>query len=215
MKKTELKKEFLDSLEVLLKPYKFALVRRTDWFVRKGAINLIYGLNFYGGYDKKTGYTVAPWVAIRVDEVENIFHKVSGFELQYQKDTPTIGATIKDLLKAKEDYEFELNSIEDISSIVNKCYDIFKNIALPFLEENSSITAIDNLLNSNPENEDSIFYIPHLRFYHGTIVAKLNHNPNYQQIVETYRGYLARDNGFYLNDYERLLALLENLESHI
>ncbi len=215
MKKTELKNRLLNELATLLEPHGFVLVRRMDWFIRKGATSLIYQLAFYGGYSKDAGYTIAPAVALRIEEVEKIFHKVSGFEPKYQKDTPTINPTIKDLIKAKDNYEFELSSTKDLYLVVDKFFQIFKDIALPFLKENSSIAAIDRLLNSNPENENSIFYIPHLRFYHGTIVAKLNHNPNYQQIVETYRGYLARDNGFYLNDYERLLALLENLESHI
>jgi len=213
VKKTELKNRLLDELATLLEPYGFVLVRRMDWFIRKGTTSLIYQLAFYGGYSEDKGYTIAPALAIRIEEVEKIFHKVSGFEPKYQKDTPTINPTIKDLIKAKDDYEFELASVQDISPVVNKLFEIFKNIALPFLEENSSIAAVDKLLNSNPENEDSIFYIPYLRFYHGVIVARLSCSPNYQYIAETYRDYLTRANGFYLKDYEKLLAILKDVKA--
>lgn len=212
MKKTQLKNTLLDELAILLKPYDFVLVRRMDWFIRKGTPSLIYQLAFYDGYSKNKGYTIAPALAVRIEEVEKIFHKVSGFEPKYQKDTPTINPTIKDLVKAKDDYEFELAYIQDVNPLVNKLFKIFKNIALPFLEENSSIVAIDKLLNSNPENEDSIFYIPYLRFYHGAIVAKLSCSPNYQYITETYRRYLTRETGFYLKDYEKLLAILKDVK---
>lgn len=212
MKKTELKNNLLNNLATLVKPDGFVLVRKMDWFARKRTTSLIYGLSFYGGYDKDVGYNIAPWAAVRIEEVEKIFHKVSDFEPQYQKATPTFGATIKDLQKSRDSYEYELNTVKDVNSVVNNLFYVFKNIALPFLEENSSIIAADKMLNSNPENEDSIFYIPYLRFYHGAIVAKLSHNPNYQHIAETYRGYLARDNGFYLEDYEKLLAILEDVK---
>lgn len=210
MKKTELKTDLLINLAALLKPYGFTLIRRMDWFVRKGKTSLIYRLDFYGGYDRDKGYIVSPSLAIRIDEIEDIYHKVSGFEPQFQKDTPTIWPTIKDLQRAKDGYEYELDSVEDKTPVVEKLFSIFKDIGLPFLEKNSSIAAIDKLLNSNPENENSIFDTPVPRFYRGVIVAKLAKRENYEQIVETYRKYLSQVNGYHLDNYEKLIKILNS-----
>jgi len=210
MKKTELKRELLGNLRVLLKPYEFTLVSRMDWFVRKDKRSLIYRLDFYGGNDRDIGYAISPSLAIRIDEVEEIYHKVSRFEPKYQKDTPTIWPTIRGLQGSKVGYEYELDSVEDITPVVGKLFSIFEDIALPFLEENSSIAAIDNLLNSNPENEDSIFDTPVPRFYRGVIVAKLAKRENYGQIVEAYRKHLSRIDGPYLINYEKLIEILNS-----
>jgi len=44
--------------------------------------------------DAKPGWRIQPDVGIRIDRVEEIFHKTSGFEVKYQRDTPTIGGTV-------------------------------------------------------------------------------------------------------------------------
>lgn len=210
MKKTELKNKLLTNLGALLKPYRFTLVRRMDWYIRKGASKLIYRLDFYDGYKKENGYTVSPSLAIRMDKVEEIFHMVSGFEPQYQKDTPTIWPTIKDLRKAKDGYEYALDSAQDLEPLAAELFRIFSDIALPFLENNSSIEAIDKLLNLNPESESSVFNAMYKRFYRALIVAKLAKRANYEQIVETYRQHLLEDGGYHLENYEKLVKILDS-----
>jgi len=44
--------------------------------------------------DGKPGWRIQPNVGIRIERVEEIFHKTSGFEPKYQKDTPTIGGAV-------------------------------------------------------------------------------------------------------------------------
>jgi hypothetical protein len=211
MKKTEIKNGLLTKLASRLKPRGFVLIRRMDWFVRKGPSSLIYRLDFYGGYEKDKGYTVSPSVAIRIEEVEKIFHMVSGFEPKYQKDSPTIWPTIKDLQGAKDGYEYELNSFEDIYPLAKTLFEIFEDIALPFLEKYSSITELDKLLNSNPENGGSIFNTTYKRFYRDLIVARLAERENYKQIVEIYREHLSRIDIRYLRDFEKLVKILETI----
>lgn len=210
MKKTELKSELINKLKTLLKPYGFLFISRMDWFARKGPTSLMYRLDFYGGYDRDRGYVVSPSLAIRVDEVEDLYHKVSDFEPKYQKDTPTIWPTVKDLQRTKHDYEYALDSTDDVDLVAANLFDIFKKLALPFLEKNSSIDAIDELLNSDPENENSIFDIPKERFYRGVIVAKLAKRENYNEIVEIYRKHLSRINTRYLENYEKLIDILHS-----
>jgi hypothetical protein len=207
MKKQELKAKLLEKLAILLKPYGFVLVRRMDWFIKKGQTSQIYQLAFYNLGDP---YTIAPAIAIRIDEVERIFHLVSGFELQYQKDTPTINPTIQDLQKAKSGYEYVLRTPEHIEPMANELFKVFTDIALPFMEKNCTISTIDSLLNDSPEKE-VIYYTSYLRWYHGAIVAKLNKRENFREVTETYRKFIAKQADYYLADYEKLLEILESL----
>ena len=207
MKKQELKAQLLLELSILLKPYGFVLVRRMDWFIKKGQTSQIYQLAFY---NLGNPYTIAPAIAIRINEVERIFHLVSGFELQYQKYTPTINPTIQDLQKAKSGYEYVLRTPEHIEPAANDLFKVFTDIALPFMEKNCTISAIDSLLNDSPE-KDVIYYASDLRWYHGVIVAKLNKRENYMEVAETYRKLIAKQANYYLADYEKLLEILETL----
>ena len=207
MKKQEIKVNLLEKLSLLLKPSGFMLVRRMDWFIKKGQTSQIYQLAFY---NLGNPYTIAPAIAIRIDEVERIFHLISGFEPKYQKDTPTINPTIQALQKAKGRYEFVLQKPEHIEPVANELFKVFTDIALPFMEKNCTISAIDTLLNDNPEN-DSIYYTSYLRWYHGAIVAKLNKRANYNEVTEIYRQLIASQTDYYLASYENLLGILETL----
>jgi hypothetical protein len=201
MKKLELKNALLDKLSEMLLPFEFVLVRRMDWFKRKeGSTTLVYQLAFY---KSGLGYTVAPAIAVRLEEVERIFHLVSGYEPQYQKSSSTINPTIEELVKAKAGYEYGLYTPEDINLVAEKLFDVFKKIALPFLETHSSLASIDGFLNDVPKN-----YTVSLREYRGIIVAKLNKRENYEQLAEIYKHSL---DSYYLADYERLLTILAEL----
>lgn len=208
MKTLELKKGLFEKLSALLLPYDFVLFRRMDWFQRKeDSTTQMYRLDFYSGIG---GYTVAPSVAVRNEEVERIFHRVSGFEPKYQKLTPTIWVTIKDLTKSTPGCEYDLQTSDDIDSVAEIFFTYFKDVAFPFLKKNSSLNAVDKLLNDDPK-KDSIYDSFYLRCYHGVIVAKLNNRSDYQQIAEIYRQALASfEDGYYLADYERLLEVLTN-----
>ena len=206
MTKLELKKGLFEKLSVLLLQYDFVLFRRMDWFQRHVDLTTqMYRLDFYPGI---AGYTVAPSICLRLEQVERIFHLVSGFETKYQKLTPTIWVTVNDLTKSKSGCDYELQTSDDIDSVAEKLFTYFKDVALPFFEQNSSLEAVDKLLNDEPE-KDSIYYSFYLRCYHGVIVAKLNNRSNYHQIAEIYRQELTLfADGYYLTDYERLLDVL-------
>lgn len=209
MKKLKLKNALFSRLIPMLEPCKFSLVRRMDWFVRKGDSKLIYRLDFFNGHRKDTGYLVSPSLAVRIEEVERIFHEVSGFEPKYQKDTPTIWVSIKELIKGPDEYEYSLNDVEDVEALAQHLFIVFRDVALPFLEENGSVQAINKLLNSEPEKEDSIFCIPEKRYFRGVISAKLTDDIRYGEIALIYREKVEQYLPYRLPDFDRLLSILD------
>jgi len=209
VRKTELRNELFSKLSSVLKPYDFTLVRGMDWFVRKGRTKLIYGVTFYDGFRRDMGYTISPSLAIRIDEVEQIYHQVSGYEPKYQKVSVTIDTSIQELRKRDRDYEYALDTYEDINPLTEELFAIFKNIALPFLEENSSIIALNSLLNHDPKDPDSIFCIPQHRFFRGVILAKLANDDRFDYISEIYRSAVEQFLPEYIPPYDQLLKILK------
>jgi hypothetical protein len=58
---------------------------------------------------------------LRKNIVEDILHKISGFEPQYQKGTPTIGISIEDYLRDGSDkYRFDLMEESQINIIAKE-----------------------------------------------------------------------------------------------
>jgi hypothetical protein len=211
MKKLELKNALFSRLIPMLDPFKFFLVRRMDWFVRKGDSQLIYRLDFYDGQSKDTNYSVSPSLAVRIERVEQVFHKVSGFEPKYRKDSPTIWVSLNDLKKDQDEYEYVLDSFENLDALVRTLFILFKDVALPFLEENSSVQAINNLLNSEPEADNNIYCIPEKRLFRGVIIAKLAKDVRYGEIAMIYREKVERYLPYRLADFDKLLNILEEL----
>jgi hypothetical protein len=166
--------------------------------------------------DAKPGYRIQPNVGVRIDPVERIFHQTSGFEPQYQDNTSTIGAPVGSLLSGSpRSCEFLMESEFQIASITGEIMRIFREVALPYFEHWSSLTAIDAELNDKPAERT-----PHrgglawFRCSTGIIVARLVDRPGYEQLAAFYLDVMIRDNkGFYLKRFEALLKSLESVEA--
>jgi hypothetical protein len=165
--------------------------------------------------DAKPGYRVQPNVGVRIDRVEQIFHQTSGFELQYQDSTSTMGAPVGVLLSGSpRACEFLLESESEIASVAEKIVRVFREVALPYFERWSSLAAIDAELNDKPAERTSHRGLAWFRCSTGIIVAKLVGRPDYEQLAAFYLDVMTRDNkGFYLKRFKPLLKSLESVEA--
>jgi hypothetical protein len=165
--------------------------------------------------DAKPGYRIQPGVAVRIERVEEIFHQTSGFELKYQKDTPTMGTRVGSLLSGSSGAcEFLLGSASEIASVTEKLVDVFRKIAVPYFEHWGSLAAIDIELNDKPNERTRHRALAWFRCSTGIIVAKLVNRPEYEQLAAFYADVMTQDNkGFYLSRFQSLLKLLESIEA--
>ncbi|MBK8149573.1 MAG: hypothetical protein IPK58_15565 [Acidobacteria bacterium] len=90
------RKELIERLGEKLGESGFRLLRLLNSFIKKGEPKQIYTLYFTDRYE---GYEVDPVFGLRFEEVENLFHRVSGFEEKYKKDTHTVTVSIENLTK--------------------------------------------------------------------------------------------------------------------
>jgi hypothetical protein len=164
--------------------------------------------------DAKPGWRIQPNVGIRIERVEDIFHKTSGFEAKYQGDTPTIGAAVGNIEDGdNRACEFLLETPADVHRIAGEIMKVFHEFAIPYFNKFSSLSAIDAELNTRPTERTPNRPFSWLRCSTGIIVAKLVGRPDYDTLAMIYSDFLARTNkGFYL---KRFKALLESLRRDV
>lgn len=162
--------------------------------------------------DDKSGCRIRPSVCVRFSNVESIFHRTSGFEPEYQRDTPTVGLDLWRVF-GKEGFELPLKDDSDVPQVLSQLKAIFSDKAVPYFSQFASMRAVDSAINEVP-NEPCVHRVmPWLRASTGAIVAKLVRRKNYDDLICAYREMLRGDsNGYYLPRFESLLTDLEVLE---
>jgi hypothetical protein len=208
---SKLKAAMFASLREVLSGEGFKLKAEKDCFVRahKGHAD-IFRLVCLSGLP---GWRVQPNVAIRIERVENIFHRTSGFEAMYQTDTPTIGGAVGNI-KGGDNLtcEFVLENPAEVPKLTGAIMAIFHQFAIPYFDKFSTLAAIDAELNSRPRERTPNRALPWLRCSTGIIVARLIGRPDYDTLAKTYSEILTRTNkGFYLKRFEALLESLKDV----
>ena len=90
----DLKTELLEVLKPRMERYGFRVQKSKERFARRVTTgNWWFVLDF-------TVYEclhVKPAIGLRVDIVEDVFHRTSGFERRYQADTPTLSLSVQNI----------------------------------------------------------------------------------------------------------------------
>lgn len=94
----ELKQALLAAMQPSMERHDFKLTKSKEWFVRKRERIKDFFLLDFAQYDQ---LQVQPTVRLRLDAVEDIFHRTSGFEKKYQGDTPTLAVTLQTCLETQ------------------------------------------------------------------------------------------------------------------
>jgi len=204
MKIKSLKIELLTALQPRIEKSGFKLQKSKERFAKRvdsGAWWFVLDFTVYENLQVK------PSIGLRVDAVENIFHRTSGFDIKYQSDTPTLSLSVQNLVGDPSRCEYVLRGLDDVSMVAAQIEADFHGIVSPYLERHSGLSEIDRALNENPEGECVHYAMDYLRSAHGVIVAKSVGRPKYPELVEIYRRKLALiSNGFYLPKFEALVA---------
>jgi len=157
-------------------------------------------------------YRIQPSVGVRIERVEEIYHRTS----QFHEGTVTMGAPVgyligKNASKDVRDCEFVLASEPQIVLVAEQLMHIFRTVAIPYFQRWSSIAAIDAELNDHPERPTVHRGMGNSRCSTGIIVAKLVGRRNYDQLADYYLKVMTKNNkGFY---FKWFLPLLESLKT--
>lgn len=187
----------------------FPLVKSKQWYQQKQpGLKRIYNLDFINYVD----YVVQPGIRMRIDEMEKIFHRTSGFEKKYQSGH-TIGISLMSYVRDHKQFRYDLGDVDQVPLVASQIESAFDTVAAPWFEKYSTVAALDALLNTEPDKL-SIYYLAEwLRCAFGLIAARLNQRPDYEELAVTYSKAMKRiSKGFYSDRFEALVRDIEDDE---
>jgi hypothetical protein len=208
-KREFLKAELLKILESELKVHDFKLNKALAEFTRKVKDGWFKYQIVFLKIDE--GWELNPCLLLRFNCIEDIFHKISGFEQKYQKGTPTIGTSLENYMKDGSGYRYTLTEEDQIDEIGKELQMLFCNVALPFFEKYNSLVVLDEALNT--DTKDTSLTGDIFKGLKALISAKLSGRLNYYELEKFYLNYYKEfSDGFYLPEFDKLREELKNLE---
>ena len=111
---------------------------------------------------------------------------------------------------------YKIHSENELASICRQIKSFFETHGFNFLAHNYTLSALDKLLNEQPNLPCRYVYNQTHRCYKGLIAARLNHNPNYDLLLAVYRQALVQltQNPHEQLNFERLITFLAHYSAN-
>ncbi|GAB2539567.1 hypothetical protein [Spirosoma aerophilum] len=147
----------------------------------------------------------------RNEQVEQIAQQFLSSQASSQQDANTILISISQFSEYTS-VRFRIHCEEELLLVCKQIEQFFDSRGLDFITASSTLTALDRLLNGKPEQACPYVYNQIHRFYKGLISASLNHNRQFNSLIDRYRQLLIQQtqNRYELIRFERLIAFLQH-----
>ncbi|GAB2568644.1 hypothetical protein [Spirosoma areae] len=113
-------------------------------------------------------------------------------------------------------FRYKIHSAEELADVCLQIEQFFTTQGFNFLETACSLPTLDRLLNEHPIQPCQYVYNQTHRCYKGLIAARLNHNPHFDELIDSYRHLLIRmtQNPYEQLHFERLIAYLQHYSAN-
>jgi hypothetical protein len=190
----------------------FRFHARSSRFIRKPTTGCAHALHLL--FSESAPYVrLDVHLSVRLDAVERIFHRTSGYEKKHQATTNTMGGALDAITGNRQlrmllepNHEREQTRAQLLGAPMLDFYD-------QWFARFSDLANIDRELNDDPLRETPNRPMPWLRCTTGIIVAWMRQRSDYERVLDAYRGVLRTlNNGFYLPRFETLVADLATMK---
>ena len=115
-----------------------------------------------------------------------------------------------------QNFRYKIHLENELADVCGQIEDFFTKRGFAFLETASFLPTLDRLLNEFPNQPCLYVYNQTHRCYKGLIAARLNHNPHFDGLVESYRHLLLRltQNPYEQLHFERLIQYLQHYSAN-
>lgn len=211
----ELSERISKGVSSFFQEHGFVFRKKDDEFVRKidqgeQILRLFY-------YKKNNHLTVKPEIIIKIYEIESIYKSVA--EIKYRPYL-TLGNNFLEIrdydgdeinYKKKPTKEWLIENDEDVEHLIKIIPEYLEEDILPYFDNNSSVARVDELLNKYPQKMCVHNYIYPLRANIAIIAAKLNENPQYNELVEIYEKELLDAEENYKKEFYKIVDVLKSI----
>ena len=145
----------------------------------------------------------------RNDQVEQIAQQFLFSLPDYRLDADTILISIGKFNDTPY-YRFKIRSSEDLLLACQQIEAFFTEKGFGFLNDSCTLPALDVLFNQQPNQPCRYVYNQTHRCYKGLITGRLNNNPFFTGLIDSYRNNLSRQtqSSHELLHFERLISYL-------
>ena len=110
-------------------------------------------------------------------------------------------------------YYYDIIEIEDINNWIPKVKDFLFGFAFDFFEKYNSINELDIFFNTTPAEKTIYSYDLSTKIINSLIVAKLNNNPKYNELMNYYKSEIENKfQGYFM--YEKCMKVINFLEKY-
>lgn len=151
----------------------------------------------------------------RNQQVEQIAQQFLNNLIDFRPDANTVIISIGKF-SGFQYFRYKIHSSAELADVCSQIEQFFNSQGFDFLSSACTLPTLDRLLNEHPNQACPYVYNQTHRCYKGLIVARLNHNPRFDGLVDAYRHLLIRQtqNPYEQLHFERLIAYLQHYSAN-
>lgn len=157
-------------------------------------------------WDRASAVDLSLLVAVRLNAVEDIFHRFSGAQPEHRILSDTIVTPFNYFVGGPS--KVRLVNEEELQTTLAAWREPMLAEVLPYLDTAQDVATLDKVVNIDRDILN-ILNPPHGEIGH-IILAKLARNPEYRRLVDWYRAEIV-DIGMDAGEYERVVEYLDTL----
>jgi hypothetical protein len=177
MNKKEVTETLFGELSALLKPAKFKASKKDNALIRKVANGSHWIL--IGIYDYNPLYQISFHLAIRLDEVEAVFHKFSGTLPNYQGQSLTCSTPFK-FLSLDNTELYNVQSPGELASVIKTFSDVYDQKGESYFSSYGTSESLTKALLTQSEGFNSL--ITPYNYMKLLILVRLTNQGDYEKI---------------------------------
>lgn len=216
MRVKEVSEKINKGVSSFFEEHDFKYKKTTEEFIRKTDIaEQIFRLYYYKENDSTI--TIKAEIIIHLNEIESIYRSITHITDRPHLTLGNYFSQIRDYDGDEINYKREptkywlVENDKDIQHLINIIPEYLEEDILPYFENNSTISRVDELLNKYPEKMCVHNYIYPLRANIAIIAAKLNKNPKYEELIETYEKELLDAEENYKKEFYKIIDILKSM----
>ncbi len=151
------------------------------------------------------------FLGIRIDMVEDLVYQFTDGLREYGPYSTTLIVPARKI-SSESQYSYQLATEEEIPDVLHKIMHFLNERGFPFLKEYGSVEVLNKLYNQHPEQKMSYVTNEFHRALRGIVLAKLDQQPRWKELVDQYRTKLQKQGlpEVQMQGYERLVQYLTN-----